>query len=69
MRIFSNTGKNRRINPREISKDIPKDKSLDFALSFFFILLLKLTNMEVNFDQYIRNFRMFYNQLVKGHPK
>jgi len=67
MRIFSNTGKSRRINPREKPKNIPKDKSLDFALSF--ILLLKLTNMEVNFDQYIRNFRMFYNQLVKGHPK
>lgn len=25
--------------------------------------------MEVSFDQYIRNFRMFYNQLVKGHSK
>ena len=31
---------------------------------------IKLTiQMEVSFDQYIRNFRMFYNQLIKGHPK
>lgn len=25
--------------------------------------------MEVSFDQYVRNIRMFYNQLIKGHPK
>lgn len=25
--------------------------------------------MEVNYDAYIRNIRMFYQQLIKGHPK
>ena len=28
-----------------------------------------IIKMEVSFDQYVRNIRMFYNQLIKGHPK
>ena len=24
--------------------------------------------MQINIDQYIRNFRIFYQQLAKGHP-
>ena len=36
---------------------------------YLLILLLRIINMEVSFDQYVRNIRMFYNQLIKGHPK
>lgn len=25
--------------------------------------------MEVSLDQYVRNLRMFYNQMIKGHKK
>lgn len=52
----------------------PQSHFLHFSL--FFSLDLSYTGlinnncfyMQINIDQYIRNFRIFYQQLAKGHP-
>jgi hypothetical protein len=51
-----------------------KNNSLFFTfffslIDFFSCLYNSIQSMQITLDQYVRNFRIFYQQLIKGHSK